>query len=83
MRQFGLTDERIEEFTKTFEKNSRRIDVVSFVIMLERNGIARRNINEFLKDAGIDDMTVINIFGKVDMKKSGGIGRDISQVTLE
>ncbi|MFH1520261.1 MAG: ATP-binding protein [Candidatus Micrarchaeota archaeon] len=83
LRQFGLPDDKIEEFTKTFEKNSRRMDVVSFVIMLERNGIIRRNINEFLKDAGMDDMTVINIFGKVDLKKSGGIGREISQVTLE
>ncbi|MFH1785557.1 MAG: ATP-binding protein [Candidatus Micrarchaeota archaeon] len=83
LRQFGLADDKVEDFAKSFEKNSRRMDVVSFVIMLERSGIARRNINEFLKDAGIDDMTVINIFGKVDLKKSGGIGRDVSQVTLE
>jgi hypothetical protein len=83
LRQFGLSDEKIEELSKTFDKGNRRMDVVSFVILLERDGIMRRNISDFLKDAGIDDITIINIFGKVDLKKSGGVGREISQVVLE
>ena len=83
LRQFGLGDDKIEELTKVFEKNNRRIDVVSFVMALERDGIARRNISDFLKDAGIDDITIINIFGKVDLKKSGGVGKEITQVVLE
>jgi len=83
LRQYGLTDEKIEDLTKTFDKNNRRMDVISFVISLERDGIARRNISDFLKDAGIDDITIINIFGKVDLKKSGGVGREITQVVLE
>ncbi len=83
LRQFGLLDDKIEELTKLFEKGNRRMDVVSFVILLERDGIARRNISDFLKDAGLDDITIINIFGKVDLKKSGGVGREISQVVLE
>jgi hypothetical protein len=83
LRQFGMADDKIEDMTKSFEKSNRRMDVVSFVILLERDGIARRNISDFLKDAGIDDITIINIFGKVDLKKSGGVGREISQVVLE
>ncbi|MEW6749226.1 MAG: ATP-binding protein [Candidatus Micrarchaeota archaeon] len=83
LRQFGMTDDRIEQLTKSFEKTNRRMDVVSFVIQLERDGIARRNISDFLKDAGLDDITIINIFGKVDLKKSGGVGREISQIVLE
>ncbi len=83
LRQFGLGDDKIEELTKTFEKANRRMDVVSFVMTLERDGVVRRNISDFLKDAGVDDITIINIFGKVDLKKSGGVGREISQVVLE
>jgi len=83
LRLFGLGDDKIEEITKYFDKNSRRMDVVGFTIALERSGVARRNIGDFLKDAGIDDMTIINIFGRVDLKKSGGVGREISQVTIE
>lgn len=83
LRQYGLGDERIEEITKLFDRSNRHVDVVSFVITLERNGIVRRNISDFLKDAGIDDITIINIFGKVDVKKTGGGGREITQVVLE
>jgi hypothetical protein len=83
LRQFGLSDDKLEQLSKSFEKGNRRMDVVSFVIVLERDGVARRNIGDFLKDSGIDDITIINIFGKVDLKKSGGVGREISQVVLE
>ncbi|MBI5227624.1 ATP-binding protein [Candidatus Micrarchaeota archaeon] len=83
LRQFGINDERMEEVTKLFDKNNRHMDVVSFVILLERDGVARRNIGDFLKESGVDDITIINIFGKVDLKKGGGVGREISQVVLE
>jgi hypothetical protein len=83
LRQFGMSDEKMEELTKSFEKANRRMDVVSFVMALERDGIIRRNISDFLKDGGVDDITIINIFGKVDLRKSGGVGREISQVVLE
>lgn len=83
LRQYGLSDQRIEEITRMFESNSRHLNVVPFVITLERYGLARRTIGEFLKDTGIDDITIINIFGKVDMQKSGGGGKSIHQVVLE
>jgi DNA helicase HerA-like ATPase len=83
LRQFGLSDEKMEELSKSFDKSNRRMDVVSFVMELERDGIIRRNISDFLKDGGVDDITIINIFGKVDLRKSGGVGREISQVILE
>lgn len=83
LRGFGLSDDKIEELTKLFERNSRRMDVVSFVLSLERFGIARRNIADFLKDSGVDDETLINIFGRVDSKKSGGIGREVNQVYFQ
>ena len=83
LRRYGLTDERIEETSKMFDKKNRHLDVVSFVLLLERYGVDRRNIGDFLKDAGLDDITIINIFGKVDMRKSEGGAKDITQVVLE
>jgi len=83
LRRYGLSDDRIEEVTKMFEKKNRHLDVVSFVLLMERFGIARRNIGDFLKDAGLDDITIINIFGKVDMRRSEGGSREITQVVLE
>ena len=83
LRQYGLTDDKIEETSKLFDKKNRHLDVVSFVILLERFGIARRNIGDFLKDSGLDDITIINIFGKVDMKKTESGSKEISQVVVE
>jgi len=84
LRQYGISDTKIEETSRMFEKNNYRFDVISFVILLERYGMARRSISEFLKDAGIDDITIINIFAKVDMKKTeSGSGREVTQVVLE
>jgi hypothetical protein len=83
LRQYGITDEKIEELTKAFDKSNRRMDIIAFVITLERLGVARRNISDFLKDSGIDDATIINIFAKVDLKKGGAGSGQITQVTLE
>ncbi len=84
MRQYGMTEEKIEETSRIFERNNKHIDVITFVIMLERSGLERRAITEFLKDVGIDDITIINIFGKVDLKKTELTGsKEISNVILE
>lgn len=83
MRQYGLDEERIEEIAKLFEKKNRHLDVISFVIMLERFGIYRNNIATFLKDINIDDSTIINIFTKADYKKEDLGSKDITQVILE
>ncbi len=82
LRQFGISDERVEDTVKAFEKANRHLDVISFVLLLERFGVIRRNISEFLKEAGVDDLTIINIFGKVDIKRNELGGRDITQVVL-
>ena len=85
MRQYGLSEEKIEEVSRTFEKNNKHIDAITLVVLLEqRFGLDRRSITEFLKDVGIDDITIINIFGKVDLKKTELSGsREISNVILE
>jgi len=83
LRQYGVADDKIEDLTKAFDSSNRRMDVISFVMNLERYGVARRNISDFLKDSGIDDATIINIFAKVDLKKGGGTSGQISQVVLE
>jgi len=84
LRQYGIPDDKVEEITKMFEKGGRRMDIINFVMLLERYGAARKNISDFLKDIGIDDTTIINIFAKVDLKKGGGsAGGQISEVVVE
>ncbi len=83
LRSFGLDEVRIEEIVELFTKKNRHISVIDFVILLERYGIGRINITSFLKDTGVDDSTVINIFSKADYKRSGMGERDITQVILQ
>ncbi len=69
--QYGVSNDKVDAIIKKFEKQpGRRLDVISYVIMLEQFSLDRRSITEFLKDVGIDDITIINIFGKVDLKKA-------------
>ncbi len=80
---FGLDSAHIEDILGLFGKKNNHLDVISFVILLERYGLGRTNITSFLKDVGIDDSTIINIFSKTDFKKLGIGGKDITQVILE
>lgn len=83
LRAFGLDETHVEEISNLFAKKNRHMDVVSFVILLERYGVGRSNITTFLKDVGIDDSAIINIFSKADFKRLGLEGRDITQVILD
>lgn len=83
LRQYGLNEERLEEISRLFEKKNRHLDVVSFTILLERFGLARKNIATFLKDINVDDSTIINIFTKADYRKEDLGTRDVTQVILE
>jgi hypothetical protein len=82
LRGYGLDEVHIEEIVELFNKKNKHVDAISFVILLERYGIARVNITAFLKDIGIDDSTIINIFSKADFKRLGIGDRDITQVIL-
>ncbi len=71
LAQYGLSNDKIEAIGKKFEKQlGRRLDIISYVLGLDEAGLDRRSITELLKDVGIDDITIINIFGKVDLKKT-------------
>jgi hypothetical protein len=82
LRLFNLDEMRVAEITSLFDKNNRHIDVVSFVIMLERYGVQRTDISSFLHDIGVDESTLINIFSKADFTRLGASSREITQVVL-
>ncbi len=83
LRAFGLSEANVEEVSTMFSKHNKHLDVISFVISLERYGVARSNITSFLKEVGIDDSTIVNIFSKADFKRLGVEGRNMTEVVLE
>jgi len=82
MRMYGLDEVRVAEISTVFDKNNRHIDVVSFVIMLERYGVQRADISSFLHDTGLDESTLINVFSKADFTRLGMGNREVTQVVL-
>lgn len=71
LRYFGLNDEKVEEITSQFDKKNRHLDVVEFVILLEKFGIERTDITGFMKDLGVSDSVIIDILSEADYKKLG------------
>ncbi len=65
LRMFGVSEDNVSIITDDFDKNRKHMDVVKFVELLSRYGLAKMNVVSFLKDIGIDDSTIINIFNKV------------------
>jgi hypothetical protein len=82
LRMFGMDELRVTEVCTAFDRNNRHIDVVSFVIMLERYGVQRTDISSLLHDLGIDESTLINVFSKADFTRLGMGSRDVTQVVL-
>jgi len=82
LRAFRLDELRVADITSTFDKNNRHIDVISFVIMLERYGVQRTEISGFLHDIGVDESSIINVFSKADFTRLGVSNREITQVVL-
>ncbi|MEM4554777.1 MAG: ATP-binding protein [Candidatus Anstonellaceae archaeon] len=63
LREFGLSEEQGDEIASLFAAKGRRLEVASFVVLLQRYGIARSHISGFLKDLGLEDSTVVAILG--------------------
>jgi len=66
LRAYGMNEEQSDEVVSFFSKKGRRMEIASFVVLLTRYGIARSNIGNFLKELGLEDSTVVNVFSKAD-----------------
>jgi hypothetical protein len=83
LRLQGLNESQIQEVSSLFDKKNRHMDIVSFIILLQRYGLARNRITSLLKDFGISDTTIINIFIKADFKIHSATNRNIIDIILD
>lgn len=71
LKDFGLSQERVLELIRFIEAHARNVGVIPFVEKLEQYGVDRKRIADYLKTLGVDDVTILNIFTRIDAKKSG------------
>ncbi|MFA4983136.1 MAG: hypothetical protein WC588_02870 [Candidatus Micrarchaeia archaeon] len=82
LHSFRLEETKVAEISGVFDKNNRHIDVITFVIMMERYGVPRSEISSFLHDIGVEESVLINVFSKADFVRIGMGNREITQVVL-
>jgi hypothetical protein len=66
MREFGMGEEQGDEIVALFSKKGRRLGISSFVVLLQRYGIARNNISGFLKELGLEDTALVAVLSSAD-----------------
>lgn len=82
LKELGLTDVQLEEIMALFDQRSRHMDALNFALTVERFGIGRDAVYRFLKETGIDDPSLINVFSRVDLKKAGLDESKVQEVVL-
>ena len=83
LKVYGLNETQIEDISAMFDKHNRHIEVVSLIVTLDKFGVSRGSCTSLLKDFGIEDSTIINIFTKADYKKLEINDDELTQVALD
>jgi len=83
LKLFGLNDAHLEEVMTLFDKKNRRMDVVAFVLTLEKFGVTRPQVSNFLRDIEIEETVLMSIFSKSDFKKAGVDDKKVQEVILK
>ena len=83
LKLFGISDTHLEEIMGLFDKKNKRMDVVAFVLNLEKFGVTRAQVSNFLKDLGIEETTLMSVFSRSDFKKAGVDDKKVQEVVLK
>ena len=83
LKLFGLNDAHLEEVMTLFDKKNKRMDVVTFVLTLEKFGVTRPQVSNFLRDIEIEETVLMSIFSKSDFKKAGVDDKKVQEVILK
>ena len=83
LKLFGISDAHLEEVISLFDKKNRRMDVIAFVLSLEKFGVTRAQVSNFLKDLGVEETTLMSVFSRSDFKKAGVDDKKVQEVVLK
>ena len=83
LKLFGLSDAHLEEVMTLFDKKNRRMDIIAFVLNLEKFGVTRAQVSNFLKDLEIEETTLMSVFSRADFKKAGVDDKKVQEVVLK
>ena len=66
LSSFKVSTKNIDEMLNQINKTHRHINGIAFVSMLHRYGVKPSDVSNILRRIGIDDVTITDIFNKLD-----------------
>ncbi len=69
LANFHVSDKNIEVMLTQLDKMRRHVNVVTFTEMLQNVGLRHNDTVNLLRRAGIDDITISNIFDMIEEEK--------------
>ena len=81
--EFGLTDKQVAQIVMKFEANDNRLNIIEIIHDLEKFGYARSVVISFLRELGIRDTDIVNLFSELQRVKMGVDSDKISKLEVE
>lgn len=66
---YGLSDKRVNEIISGVEKEHRHINIVQFIVMLEKAGMQRDKIANVFRRLNMDDVQINEVLDMADESK--------------
>jgi DNA helicase HerA-like ATPase/uncharacterized membrane protein len=80
--RLGLNDEQVRETVMEFEKNDYKLNVLVLISLLEKYGFAKSVIVLFLREMGVMEGIIINLFSQIQRVKMGVEADRISTLVI-
>lgn len=65
----GVSSVNTEALLSSFDKMHRHVNATVFVLSLQKLGLKQKEISNILRRLGIDDVSIANVFNKVDEER--------------
>jgi hypothetical protein len=66
---FGVGEKDIDGILQSLEKSHRHMNVLSFVVLLEKSGLDREKQANVFRRLGMDDLTIQSVINSADEQK--------------
>lgn len=66
LSSFKVSDANIDSITTQLDKMHKHVNVIMFAEMLQKIGMRQSEIINVLRRAGIDDVTISNVFDSIE-----------------
>ena len=72
LSSFSISSKNIDEIIAMIDRAYKHINVIAFAESLQRLGLKQEDITNILRRAGIDDVTISNIFDTIESERIRG-----------